>query len=303
MFIEGRPISTLLRYRNYKAQPSILSRLVTMLPDAIRPALDPALLIEQFIRAMNNMAVRSIWLQLFNADGELDRDGKGATSALVAALKSVGIVPVGWGYCYSKNASTDVALASRLCGAYGINAFVADVEPGNIVHKQADTWDRTAFATLIEGLNAKLGKDNLGISTFANMRLHPDALKIMLIAEPYVCMYAPQVYWFDNLPATYVRQTLETWRAAGITTPLVATVQSYWDLQEGTPAQGTIECKVQEFISLFADDDWRKLIGLNWYHAGGQNTSRSGAMSDPMIDAIVAGHLNYKPYAPAIPSA
>ena len=89
MFIEGRPISTLLRYRNYKAQPSILSRLVTMLPDAIRPALDPALLIEQFIRAMNNMAVRSIWLQLFNADGELDRDGK------VAALKSVGIVPVG----------------------------------------------------------------------------------------------------------------------------------------------------------------------------------------------------------------
>jgi hypothetical protein len=150
-----------------------------------------------------------------------------------------------------------------------INAFVADVEPGNIVHKQADTWDRTAFATLIEGLNAKLGKDNLGISTFANMRLNPDALKIMLIAEPYVCMYAPQVYWFDNLPATYIRQTLETWRAAGITTPLVATVQSYWDLQEGTPEQGIIECMVQEFISLFADDDWRKLIGLNWYHAGG----------------------------------
>jgi hypothetical protein len=286
MFIEGRPISTLLRYRNYKAQPSILSRLVTIHPGD-----------EQYGGQINlAAAVQRRWRA---RSGRQRRDIGASRRAQVGWNR-----PGRMGCCYSKNASTDVALASRLCGAYGINAFVADVEPGNIVHKQADTWDGTAFGTLIEGLNAKFGKDNLGISTFANMKLHPDALKIMLIAEPYVCMYAPQVYWFDNLPATYyVRQTLETWRAAGITTPLVATVQSYWDLEERTPEQGIMECKVQEFISLFADDDWRKLIGLNWYHAGGQNTSRSGAMSDPMIDAIVAGHLNYKPYAPAIPSA
>jgi hypothetical protein len=139
MFIEGRPISALLRYQNYKTPPSLLSRLTMMLPDAIRPAPDPAPLIKNFIQAMNDMSVKSVWLQLFNANGELDPDGKGATSALVAALESAGIVPVGCGYCYSKNASTDLALASSLCDAYGIDAFVADVEPGNPVHMQPDT--------------------------------------------------------------------------------------------------------------------------------------------------------------------
>ena len=80
MFIEGRPINTLLRYQNYKTRPSLLSRLMMMLPEAIRPAPDPAPLIKQFIQAMNDMSVRSVWLQLFNANGELDPDRKGATS-------------------------------------------------------------------------------------------------------------------------------------------------------------------------------------------------------------------------------
>ena len=297
MFIEGRPIGTLLRYQNYKTQPSMLARLAMMLPDAVRPTPDPALLIKQFVEAMNDMSVKSVWLQLFSANGELDQDGKGATSALVAALRSAGIVPVGWGYCYSKNAATDLDLATRLCGTYGIDAFVADVEPGNTVHSQPDTWDPAAFEILIKGLSTKFGKDNLGISTFASMKLHPDALKIMLVAQPYVCMYAPQVYWFDNDPAIYLRNSLATWRAAGISTPIVATAQSYWDIGEGTPSQGVMEGKVKKLISDFTDDDWLKLIGLNWYHAGGQNTSNSGAMSDPMIAAIVAGRLNDKSYA------
>lgn len=297
MFIEGRPINALLRYQNYKARPSLLSRLMMMLPEAIRPAPDPAPLIKQFIQAMNDMSVKSVWLQLFNANGELDPDRKGVTRALVAALKSAGIVPVGWGYCYSKNASTDLALATILCAAYGIDAFVADVEPGNPVHMQADTWDPATFTTLIKGLSAAFGRDNLGISTFANMKLHPDALKIMLIAQPYVCMYAPQVYWFDNDPAPYVRNSLATWRTAGITAPIVATAQSYWDIGEGTPVQSVMEGEVQRFIADFANNDWHDFIGLNWYHAGGQNSSTSGAMSDPMIAAIIAGRLNNKPYA------
>jgi hypothetical protein len=133
------------------------------------------------------------------------------------------------------------------------------------------------------------------------MKLHPDALKIMLIAQPYVGMYAPQDYWFDNDPAPYVRNSLATWRAAGITTPIVATIQSYWDIGEGTPAQSVMEAKVQKFIADFTNGDWHNFIGLNWYHAGGQNTSTSGAMSDPMIAAIIAGQLNNKPYAPSTP--
>jgi hypothetical protein len=38
------------------------------------------------------------------------------------------------------------------------------------------------------------------------------------------------------------------------------------------------------------------LIGLNWYHAGGANSTKSGAMSDSMIATIEAARLDKKPY-------
>src|SRR5215467_4362087 len=110
IFIEGNPIGTLSRYQGYKTAPSMLERLMSMLPDALRPSPDPVALIGKFVEAMNDMAVKSVWLQLFNRRGEIDRDGKGATAQLVGALKSAGIAPVGWGYCYNKNATTDLAL-------------------------------------------------------------------------------------------------------------------------------------------------------------------------------------------------
>jgi hypothetical protein len=87
MFIEGRPTTTLLRYQNCKAQPTLLNRLIMMLPEAVRAAPDPTPLIKSFIQAMNDMSVKSVWLPLFNANEELDPDSKGATSA----LKSAGI--------------------------------------------------------------------------------------------------------------------------------------------------------------------------------------------------------------------
>jgi hypothetical protein len=297
IFIEGDPINALLRYQTYKTVPSMLARLASMLPDALRPAPDPATLIAKFIEAMNDMSVQSVWLQLFNAHGEIDRDGKGATTELVAALKSASIVPVGWGYCFSRNASTDLALALRLCEKYALDVFVADVEPGNSVDNTPDTWITSDFEALIKGLNARFGRSNLAVSTFANMSKHPDALPVMRIAEQYVCMYAPQVYWFGNDPASYVRTSLTSWRNVGIVTPLVATAQSYWGLGEGTPTQAVMEAKVSKFIADFANNDYGTIVGLNWYHAGGKNVPNGGAMSDPMIQAIAAGRLNDKPFA------
>jgi hypothetical protein len=297
IFLEGVPIKTLVRYQNYKAAPSILDRLMAILPEALRPVPDPEALIAKFIEAMNDMSVKSVWIQLFNTNGELDAAGNGATSALVSALKSRGIAPVGWGYCYSKNATSDLDLAMNLCGKYGFDAFVADVEPGNTVHGQPDNWDPAAFKTLIKGLSTKLGIENLAVSTFASMTVHSDALPIMRIAKDYVCMFAPQVYWFNNDPASYARSSIASWRTSELTTPLVATAQSYWDKIEGTPSQAIMEEKVQKFIDDFSDGDFGTLIGLNWYHAGGANSASSGAMSDSMISSIAAGHINDKPFA------
>ncbi len=297
MFIEGKPINALARYQYYKAPPSIFARLAGMLPEALRPAPDPLLLIDKFIQAMHDMSVKSVWIQLFNANGALDANGSGATAALVAALKSSGIVPVGWGYCYSENAGRDVELACRLCGTYRLDAFVADVEPGNKVRGRPDTWQLPAFEALIKGLSAKFGAANLGLSTFANMMVHADAVPVMHVAASYVCMFAPQVYWFDKDPVAYMRSSLASWRNSGIAAPLVATVQSYWDTGEGTPAKAVMETKVEMFVSNATKGDYGQLIGLNWYHAGGANSSKCGAMSDPMIGAIAAGQLNDKPYA------
>ena len=297
IFVEGNPIGTLSRYQGYKTSPSMLERLMSMLPDALRPSPDPVALIGKFVEAMNDMAVKSVWLQLFNRHGEIDRDGKGATAQLVGALKSASIVPVGWGYCYNKNATTDLALTVMLAQKYALDVFVADVEPGNPVDGTPDNWDTGDFENLMKGLSAHFGKSNLAVSTFANMARHPDALSVMRVAEPYVCMYAPQIYWFDNDPAAYARTSLDSWRAAGIATPLVATTQSYWDLSEGTPPQAVMEAKVSKFVGDFANSDYATIVGLNWYHAGGVNSSSSGAMSDSMIQSIAAAHLNAKPFA------
>jgi hypothetical protein len=174
------------------------------------------------------MKVGSIWIQLFSASGELDPSGQGATPELVAALKTANIACVGWGYCYSKNAASDGDLAKQLCAKYGIKAFIADVEPGNTVHHEPDSWLPADFNRLIGGLNAAFGKDNLGISTFGNLRGHDDAAKIYKLAVGSVALFAPQIYWYNKPAVTYAQDCIKSFRDASIGNPLVATTQAYW---------------------------------------------------------------------------
>lgn len=56
-----------------------------------------------------------------------------------------------------------------------------------------------------------------------------------------------------------------------------------------------MEKQVADFVTGF--NDWGKLIGLNWYHAGNANADASGSMSDAMIQSIAAARLDQKPYA------
>jgi hypothetical protein len=282
IFLELLPIKGLRRYAKYK-QP-------------LPPNPSTAALVGKFIEAVNDMNMSSVWVELFSRPGTLDKDGKGGTKELVAGLKAANIAVVGWGYCHSKSSMRDLDLAKQLCTDYGIDAFVADVEPGNVVGGKKDTWKPDDFVTLMKGLNDHFKKDNLAVSTFAHMGLHPDARDIMKLATSLVCMYAPQIYWNKRDPVTYAKDSIASWSTAGITTPLVATVQSYWELGEKTPGRKAMEGRVAKFVSDFPDSEWKKLIGLNWYHAGNENSAQTGGMSDPMIKTIADGQLQKKPY-------
>jgi hypothetical protein len=285
LFIEGTPASSLGRYANY---------------GGAAPAADLNTLIARFVQATKDMKASSVWLQLFNRHGQID-NGAGGTRELVAALNAAGITPIGWGYCHSKNFATDGGLATRCCSTYGINGFVADVEPGNKLSDGPDTWQPNDFVSLIKGLNTQLGKDNLGISTFSRLDLNPELKKIMPLAVNLVSMYAPQVYWNFRDPVDFTEKAISSWRSAGIGAPLVITAQSYWDRtdqqQPETPPQSTVETKLGSFITALPATDWSKFIGLNWYHAGkSENSELEGAMSDIMIKSIIQGRLDQKPY-------
>ncbi|MGY8704627.1 hypothetical protein RAD16_02640 [Bradyrhizobium sp. 18BD] len=282
MFLEYGPLRTLNRYANYGGGTA-----TTLDEKAAR-----------FVKAMQDMHIGSVWIQLFTASGTLD-NGSGGTRELVAALKQANIACAGWGYCYSQNAATDGDLAKQLCNKYGIDAFIADVEPGNPVHGQPDHWQTQPFKNLMASLKATFGKDNLGMSTFGNLNGHPDAAAIYRLAVNDVAFYAPQIYWYKKTPVAYAKLCVDSFRQSGIGNPIIATVQSYWDADSNFP-QGSAEAQVKQFIGGFPD--WGSIIGLNWYHAGNQNTASTGAMSDNMITEIANARLDQKPYAAPVPA-
>ncbi|GGI20929.1 hypothetical protein [Bradyrhizobium guangdongense] len=282
MFLEYGPLRTLDRYATYGGGTA-----TTLEEKAAR-----------FVKAMQDMHIASVWIQLFTASGTLD-NGNGGTRELVAALKQANIACAGWGYCYSQNAATDGDLAKQLCNKYGIDAFIADVEPGNPVHGQPDQWQTQPFKNLMASLKSTFGKDNLGMSTFGNLNGHPDATAIYRLAIDDVSFFAPQIYWYKKTPVAYAKLCVDSFRQSGIGNPIIATVQSYWDADSSFP-QASAEAQVKQFIGGYSD--WGNIIGLNWYHAGHQNTVGSGAMSDDMITAIAAGRLDQKPYASPVPS-
>jgi hypothetical protein len=256
----------------------------------------------RFVRAMQDMKVGSVWMQLFSRSGPLDH-GTGGTSELIAALKATDIKVAGWGYCQGTQTNAALDNAKTLCGKYGIDAFVADIEPGNTVDGAVDKWDPKLFGEFMSELKQNFGQDNLGLSTFARLDLHPDARDIVKLAPPYVGVFAPQIYWNGRSPVSFAQASLKSFRDAGIQTPLVATTQSYWDRTNAshpeTPKRATVEKKLAGFLRDFRDADFAKVIGLNWYHAGKHNTEKEGGMSDAMISSIILARLDTKPYQPA----
>jgi hypothetical protein len=290
IFIEGTASGSLGQYSGYPAENP---------PDGGLPRA-----IAGFVAALKDMAISSVWLELFNPRGTLDIEGLGGTRELVRALKSANIIPIGWGYCHHANTGRDGALAADLCHRYGITAFVADIEPGNLIDGAVDKWPKQAFVDFVHTLSTTFGKDNLALSTFARLDKQPDARMLMPLVTGDVAAFAPQVYWTFADPVTFAEDALASWQSAGVRTPIVATAQSYWDVADAdhprTPPRTEVEASVAKFVDGLPNSAWSSLVGLNWFHAGMTfPVEFEGAMSQAMIAKIAAAKINKKPFKQA----
>jgi hypothetical protein len=260
------------------------------------------------VKAFKSMGFTSAWVRLFGVAGAV---ANAPTVELLTALRDGGIGVAGWGYCHGADWKTDLKRSVDLCDQYEIDAFIADVEPGNSTSMGKTKWSRPDFTKYLDGIAQHFGKDNIGVSTWPVPKIQDahDSVALMKIAAPKVGLFAPQAYWmrfpkqvhYDATgfkkkkyppysPEAFVRLVVDAWRKMEIENPLVITGQTYWG--EGGPDQSTMEEKLKTFTTTF--EAWETIIGFNWWHAGGVGAQ---AMSPNMVATLKAAKLNEKDFA------
>lgn len=256
------------------------------------------------------MGITSAWVRLFGVSGAV---AHGPTVELVEALLDAKIELAGWGYCQGADWKADLKRSVEQSKLYGLQAFVADIEPGNSTTMGKTKWSRDDFGAYIDGIADRFGTENIAVSTWPVPKIQNayDSVALMEIASPKVGAFAPQAYWMrfpkkihyqatgfkeskypkDN-PEAFVRLVIDAWRHMGIENPLVITGQAYWG--EGGPSQAVMEDKMSTFVSSYRD--WDRIVGFNWWHAGGVAAK---AMSQEMIATLTTARLDKKAYATA----
>ena len=277
------------------------------------PAATPADKVARFVKALQDMDIHSVWMQIFTRQQKFDMDAPSdqLRKDLITALSKADIAWAGWGYCGGVNATRDLQWIKQFKHDLGMQAFVIDAEPEEKDNK--DVWSEADFTTFVTGVNALFGTDNVALSTWPCVQVREKSVKtLMKIAEPLVCLFAPQVYWMDHPiplhydtlgysktefpphdPVSFVRMMIRAWTDAGFTKPLVISGQAYWT--PTTPPQAKMNHKAGQFAQHFAD--WNEILGFNWYHAGtGSDSVHEGSMSDDMVNTIKSVKLGAKPY-------
>ena len=278
------------------------------------PATTPAQKIARFVTAMKDMDIRNVWIQIFTRGQKFDMDAPSAQlrKDLIKALGNANIAWAGWGYCGGVNATRDLTWIKQFKHDLAMQAFVIDAEPEEENHK--DVWTTADFTTFVTGVNQLFGTDNVAMSTWPCVQVREKSVKtLMKIAEPLVCLFAPQVYWMNHPsdpphystlgysaaefpphdPIAFVRMMIRAWKDAGFTKPLVISGQAYWT--PTSPSQAKMNEKAEQFARHFAD--WNQIVGFNWYHAGtGEDSVPEGSMSDAMVNSIKSAKLGGKPY-------
>ena len=263
--------------------------------------------------ALRDMGVQHAWVRLFGHEGPMD---EAPMKHLVGILRAAKLHVAGWGYSHGEKWREEIEVAKRLSGAAGLDAFVADIEPGRYFKKdQSDKsrWKEKDLDTFVAALEGHFGRDSLAVSTWPVLKIQNDAahpsLRLMQHVRPRVGAFVPQAYWMTyptevhyrttgftqqdypaDDPASFARLVIASWRKDGFTHPLILTGQAYWG--EGVSAEVLMEKKLEAFAKTFPE--WGKIAGLNWWHAGNPK-----AMSPAMVRALIAARLDKKPFAKA----
>jgi hypothetical protein len=309
IFTEFSVQNALTRFQDYGA------------PQGAPPPTD-AQRIDRFIQALQDLQIGSVFIQLFTRSGDVETNdaNQNLRKELTGALVQAGINWAGWGYCAGSNWNRDEGLVTQFQDALSMPAFMIDAEPGNKINGVADIWAQSDFDAFTDYLQQKVGTDNLTLTTWPVLQMQNDPahnvplVTLMKIAAPRIGAFVPQAYWMNhpsqayynlgfsqqdyppNDPVSFVRLCVKSWSMLGFTTPLIVAGQTYWSASDSTPPMATMNTKVADFTTTFAD--WPQIVGFSWYHAGMNNSTQTGAMSDAMINAIKQGKLGAKPYQP-----
>jgi hypothetical protein len=236
------------------------------------------------VKAFKAVGFTSAWVRLFGVAGAV---AHASTLELVAALRDAEIEVAGWGYCHGADWKIDLSRSIDQCDRYDIEAFVADVEPGNSTSMGKTEWMRPDFIKYLDGIAEHFGKYNIAVSTWPVPKIQDayDSVELMKIAAPRVGMFAPQAYWMrfpkqvhynatgfkerkypKDSPESFVRLVVDAWRKMGIENPLVITGQTYWGEGGG-----------------LANPSWKK----NWQRS--LRRSMNGKKSSASIGGMLAG--------------
>jgi hypothetical protein len=254
--------------------------------------------IDLLVAAMQRAGMSHAWVRIHGTQ-PYGPTTKQLNRQLISALKTGGIAVAGWGWCQGATPLQDAAMALRECAAYGLQDYIADIEPGHS-NSQWTVAEVQAFCGKVrQGLAG-----SFALSTFALVDWHEPHL--LTAALPFVDAVAPQIYWFDypnqrmldqfrrpdgtaypaKEPGAYVDLCLDRWAKAmaGTQKPIVFAGQAYWG--EGN-TQMEAEAKLNRFLASWSAFD--RVVGINWWHFGG-----STGMSHAMFEAIVAADLDSK---------
>ena len=298
------------RYPDGFKPKGLLGRLRGLVSSPASPAPEKGL-----AEALRDMGVQHAWVRLFGHEGSMD---EAALKHLVGVLRGADIHVAAWGYSHGDKWRDEIEVAKRLSGAAGIDAFVADIEPGRYFKKdQSDksTWKEKDLDSFMAALESHFGRDSLAVSTWPVLKIQNDAahpsLRLMQVIASRVGAFVPQAYWMtypddvhyrttgfkqedyprDN-PSSFARLVIASWRKDGFAHPLILTGQAYWGEGNAAVPQSVLERKLDAFTKTFPD--WGKIAGMNWWHAGNDK-----AMSPAMVRSLIAARVDRKPFARA----
>jgi len=244
--------------------------------------------LDNAIAEMKRCGFKHVWVRIHGRNyvgGE--KGGQPETSLFVGAAKQAGFAVAGWGWCQGDDISAESNLAIQSLAAFGLDAYVADIEQG----VNGSKWT----APEVTGFLMKVRSATRGLGVTSHGFIDWFAPEIFKGAQDIVDCFDPQAYWYDTSPskkmlasisappnayalansAGYAQLCLDRYRH-WYGRPVVLTGQAY---SEKSFTHADAEAKLGEFMRAF--QNWSQPIAINWWHLA----SLTQAMRDTLAQS------------------